>query len=287
MAWLITIITEPANGTFSGKLHIITTYFSKELPNNVKPQHKGVQLLICVFIVEFDISFHLYSLLNTRHVNSDTHFLKRFIHVVWRSCHSAVESLKFYVPQDLRINRVKSPSFGQAPNIGDCCFSGSKGSTEVVATGPNNSYQTNFSAVVDWRLKQQCCFTVRVCVSANSDVIFSPAELRFRSSAWVLTCTLFISTQSYTLKHVYHVFPSLRKAQIPRYAAMFRLVGAIISLLDIIHRPVFILKNNVSKTGFCLRNVVFLNKDWTMDNVQKTNNCINMPSSQTFRSYLD
>jgi hypothetical protein len=43
------------------------------------------------------------------------------------------------------------------------------------------------------------------------------------------------------------------------------LIVAIISLLDIIHRPVFILK--------------------TMDNVQKTNNCINMPSSQTFRSY--
>jgi hypothetical protein len=29
---------------------------------------------------------------------------------------------------------------------------------------------------------------------------------------------------------------------------------------------------------------LFLNKDWTMDNVQKTNSCINMPSSQTFRS---
>jgi hypothetical protein len=25
---------------------------------------------------------------------------------------------------------------------------------------------------------------------------------------------------------------------------------------------------------------------WTMDNVQKTNNGINMPSSQTFRSYV-
>jgi hypothetical protein len=30
---------------------------------------------------------------------------------------------------------------------------------------------------------------------------------------------------------------------------------------------------------------LFLNKNWTMDNVQKTNNGINMPSSQTFRSY--
>jgi hypothetical protein len=29
---------------------------------------------------------------------------------------------------------------------------------------------------------------------------------------------------------------------------------------------------------------LFLNKNWTMDNVQKTNNGINMPSSQTFRS---
>jgi hypothetical protein len=34
------------------------------------------------------------------------------------------------------------------------------------------------------------------------------------------------------------------------------------------------------ETESSLRNVVFLNKDWTMDNVQKTNNCINMPSSQ-------
>jgi hypothetical protein len=31
----------------------------------------------------------------------------------------------------------------------------------------------------------------------------------------------------------------------------------------------------------------FLNKNWTMDNVQKTNNGINMPSSQTFRSYYE
>jgi hypothetical protein len=31
--------------------------------------------------------------------------------------------------------------------------------------------------------------------------------------------------------------------------------------------------------------VQFLFKNRTMDNVQKTNNGINMPSSQTFRSY--
>jgi hypothetical protein len=31
---------------------------------------------------------------------------------------------------------------------------------------------------------------------------------------------------------------------------------------------------------------VFLDKDRTMDNVQKHNICTNVPSSQTFRSYL-
>jgi hypothetical protein len=51
----------------------------------------------------------------------------------------------------------------------------------VVATGPYTSYPTNFSAAVDWPLKQQCCFTVSVCVSANSDAIFSITEIRFRN----------------------------------------------------------------------------------------------------------
>jgi hypothetical protein len=27
-----------------------------------------------------------------------------------------------------------------------------------------------------------------------------------------------------------------------------------------------------------------VNKNWTMDNIQKDNNCMNIPSSQTFRS---
>jgi hypothetical protein len=49
-----------------------------------------------------------------------------------------------------------------------------------MATGPYTSYPTNFSAVVDWTLKQQCCFTVSICVSASSDAIFSIADLRFR-----------------------------------------------------------------------------------------------------------
>jgi hypothetical protein len=70
--------------------------------------------------------------------------------------------------------------------------------------------------------------------------------------------------------------------------------------LDIVHRPVFILKHNVSETGFCLRpkiktssidwaqlsrfylktktesslrNVAILSKNWTMDNIQKHNIC--------------
>jgi hypothetical protein len=72
---------------------------------------------------------------------------------------------------------IKSPYFGYRG------FSGNKGSTAVVATGPYTSYPTNFSAAaVDWTLKQQCCFAVGVCVSANSDVIFSLTELRFRNN---------------------------------------------------------------------------------------------------------
>jgi hypothetical protein len=76
---------------------------------------------------------------------------------------------------------LTSPYWGYAPNFGECGFSTSKGSTAVVATGPYTADLTNFSAVVDWTSKQQCCFTVSVCVSANCDVIFSPTELRFRN----------------------------------------------------------------------------------------------------------
>jgi hypothetical protein len=38
------------------------------------------------------------------------------------------------------------------------------------------------------------------------------------------------------------------------------------------------------ETESCLRNVVFLNKSRTTDNVQKHDICVNVPSSQTFRS---
>jgi hypothetical protein len=38
-----------------------------------------------------------------------------------------------------------------------------------------------------------------------------------------------------------------------------------------------------TETESCLRNIV-LNKNRTMDNVQRHNSCINIPSSQTFRS---
>jgi hypothetical protein len=58
------------------------------------------------------------------------------------------------------------------------------GSTEVVATGLYTAYQTNCSVEIDStdsRLKQQCCLTVSVFVSANSDVTFSLTELRFRN----------------------------------------------------------------------------------------------------------
>jgi hypothetical protein len=37
---------------------------------------------------------------------------------------------------------------------------------------------------------------------------------------------------------------------------------------EIIHRPLFYLKHDVSETGFCLRNVMFQIKGRTMDNVQ-------------------
>jgi hypothetical protein len=40
-----------------------------------------------------------------------------------------------------------------------------------------------------------------------------------------------------------------------------------ITILDIVHCPVFYSKHNVSETGLCLRNVIFL-KDRTMENVQ-------------------
>jgi hypothetical protein len=41
------------------------------------------------------------------------------------------------------------------------------------------------------------------------------------------------------------------------------------------------------KVVFCkINRNVFLDKDRTMDNVQKHNICTNVPSSQTFRSYL-
>jgi hypothetical protein len=76
---------------------------------------------------------------------------------------------------------------------------------------------------------------------------------------------------------------------------------SIIMFLDIINRlvfclkcrPVYISKHNVSETGFCLRPQVkptqlgSIDRDSprTMDDVQEHNNCTNLPSSQTFRSY--
>jgi hypothetical protein len=71
----------------------------------------------------------------------------------------------------------------------------------------------------------------------------------------------------------------------------------------IIHR-VFYLKHKVPHTGYCLRVQVYLVswaqstelledgdvpvsyiKDWTLDNVQNFNSCIDIPLSQTYKSY--
>jgi hypothetical protein len=78
---------------------------------------------------------------------------------------------------EIDISRVKEPYFGWRG------FSGSMGSTAtVVTTGLYTSYPTHFSALADWTLKQQCSFTVSVCISANSDVIISLRELRFQNN---------------------------------------------------------------------------------------------------------
>jgi hypothetical protein len=64
------------------------------------------------------------------------------------------------------------------------------------------------------------------------------------------------------------------------------------------NRSVYFSEHNVWETGFCLLLQVkptqlgpidrgrFLDKDKMMNNVQKHNICTNVPSSQTFRSYL-
>jgi hypothetical protein len=79
------------------------------------------------------------------------------------------------------------------------------------------------------------------------------------------------------------------------------IINTIIAFLDIIH-PVLFKTHDVSETGFCLRlrvlptqlgpidqaglrTLCVLNKNRRMDNVQKHNNCINISSSQIFRSY--
>jgi hypothetical protein len=41
-----------------------------------------------------------------------------------------------------------------------------------------------------------------------------------------------------------------------------------------------------TETEFILQNIVFLNKNKTMGNFQKHNICVNVPLSQTLRSYL-
>jgi hypothetical protein len=52
------------------------------------------------------------------------------------------------------------------------------------------------------------------------------------------------------------------------------------TIMDIIHRPVFYSKHNVSKTGSCPR-LQLLSPDKTIDNLPNCNSYINVPSSQT------
>jgi hypothetical protein len=112
---------------------------------------------------------------------------------------------------------------------------------------------------------------------------------RFQQSTVHITCTI-------------RVFLLLNKWKGEKQ----REIHTIIDFLDTIHRPFFFLfENNVSETGLRLRypvkslvslvqaivpvpnsgdgNAVF--KNMTMDNVKNVNNCINITSSQTFRSY--
>jgi hypothetical protein len=67
------------------------------------------------------------------------------------------------------------------------------------------------------------------------------------------------------------------------YLCWYRYPEIETSSIDWAHLSRLILK---TETESGLRNVV-LNKNRTMDNVQKHNSCINMPPSQTFRSYSD
>jgi hypothetical protein len=75
------------------------------------------------------------------------------------------------------------------------------------------------------------------------------------------------------------------------------LIGTIITFLDVIHRlvfclkcrPVYISKRNVSETGFCLRPQVEPTQLVPIDRATRSSHlrrCTNLPSSQTFRSYL-
>jgi hypothetical protein len=76
--------------------------------------------------------------------------------------------------------------------------------------------------IPDWTMKQQCCLTVSVRVSANSAVI-----LQRKGSKPQASFNLHIV---YMTLHACHVFLSLPDASIPRFAEMFRLVlGCLIS----------------------------------------------------------
>jgi hypothetical protein len=60
--------------------------------------------------------------------------------------------------------------------------------------------------------------------------------------------------------------------------------------LNIIHRRVFLFQNTTFRrldvVFWKINRTVFLDENRTMDNVQKHNICTNLPSSQTFSSYL-
>jgi hypothetical protein len=69
-----------------------------------------------------------------------------------------------------------------------------------------------------------------------------------------LTCLLFkteLNSIDLSVPHRKHMTSPLRAQQVN---AIYRILTAVfIATLDIIHRPVFCSKHNISETGFCLR----------------------------------
>jgi hypothetical protein len=71
----------------------------------------------------------------------------------------------------------------------------------VVAKGLYTPNPTSLSAVSDWTLKHPFCFTVSVCVSVNSDVIFLFTDLRFRNHITDISAPPPFFTEKMSLKN--------------------------------------------------------------------------------------